>query len=97
MNLEAKISPRYRSPLLIGASFQAGFLLLATLVFDFGQLFQWTLSAIVIYWITAGLIISRRPQMPTNWDLLLLRSGFLVILPASILLTSLIWMWRGLN
>jgi hypothetical protein len=96
MNLVATISPRYRGPILIGACFQAAFLLLGSLALDFGQLLQWTLFATITYWLMAALIISRRPQMPTKWDLILLRSGFVLILPVTITLTSLVWSWRGL-
>jgi len=97
MNLSVSISPRYRDPILLGAVLQAGFLLFGLLAFDSGQLLQWTLFAAVIYWIMAALIVSRRPQTPTKWDLIFLRSGFVIILPVSILATSLVWSWRGLH
>ena len=97
MNLEASISPRYRGPILIGACFQAAFLLLGSLALDYGQLLQWTMFATIAYWLMAALIISKRPQMPTKWDLILLRAGFAVILPAMITLTILARSWRDLT
>jgi hypothetical protein len=96
MNLRAAISHRYRRPILIGACFQVGFLFLGALTFDLGQMFQWALIATVAYWIVATLILLRRPQTPTSSDLVFLRSGFVIILPLTILLTSFIWSWRDL-
>ena len=69
---------------------------MGALTFDLGQMSQWALIATVAYWIVATLIISRRPQMPTKLDLIFLRSGFVIILPLTILLTSFVWSWRGL-
>lgn len=89
MNLKATLSHRYRGPILVGACFQAVFLILGSFAFDFGQLLQWTLFATMTYWLLAALIIAKRPQMPTKWDLIFLRSGFVVILPFTIFLTSL--------
>lgn len=91
---EVRISHLYRGPILIGACFQAGFLLLGSLALDSGQLVQWTLFATITYWLMAALILFRRPQMPTKWDLILLRSGFMVILPVTIGLTSFVWSSR---
>ncbi len=96
MNLKATISPRYRGPLLIAACFQAAFLLLGSLALDFGQLLQWTLFATITYWLSAAFIIAKRPKMPTRWDLILLRWGFVVILPLTFFLAGLIWSWRSL-
>ena len=83
-------------PISAGACFQAGFLLFSSLSFDSGQLLHWILFSIVTYWLMAAIIISRRPQEPTEWDLIFLRSGFVVILPVVICLTSLVYSWRGL-
>jgi hypothetical protein len=96
MNLKATISPRYRGPILVGGCFQVALFFLGLLAMDRGQLLEWTAFAAFTYWLMALLIISRRPQMPTKWDLILLSSGFVLILPVTILLTSLIWSWRGL-
>ena len=97
MKLEASISHRYRGPILAGACFQVAFLFLGALALDFGQLLQWTLFAAITYWLIAAFIISRRPQMPTRWDLILLRSGFVVILPVTIILRSLVCALRDLH
>jgi hypothetical protein len=64
---------------------------------DGGQLLQWTLFTTLSYWLMAALIISRRSLLPTKWDLILISSGFVVILPVTIFLTLLIWSWRGLH
>lgn len=97
MNLKASISPHYRDPLLVGACFQAGFLFLGAGTLDFGQLLKLTWFAILIYWLIAALIISRRPQMPTKWDLILLRSGFVIIWPIVVCLEIFASSWRGLH
>jgi len=70
-------------------------LLLGILALDGGQLAQWVIYSIVIYWVMALLVIVRRSSSTTKGDLIAIRYGFIFILVGIVCSTSLWWAITG--
>jgi ABC-type uncharacterized transport system permease subunit len=61
---------------------QQGFvLILAALILDGGVTLRFCAAAAIASWVCALVIILRRPQQPTNFDLAIIRYGFGLALP----------------
>ena len=73
------LAPAYRSALRWGIGFQAVGSVLTSLLLDHGRQAQLFLAALVGHWVGIGLIMWRRPQSPSKWDLLFVRYGILLL------------------
>jgi hypothetical protein len=68
--------------------------LLAMMVLDGGRIAHTTGIAVLAFWLGAATIMLRRPKMPTQWDLLLIRFGFLPLLILTFALAEWVWSWH---
>jgi hypothetical protein len=75
----SEISQLYYQPIRISLVEQALILVLAALMLDQGLTLYACILAGMLYWMTAGLVLARRPTAPTPFDLSLLSVAFLVI------------------
>ena len=94
MNYSLPISASYRSAIWTAVKIQlvvtviCGFVTDQTLARLFGV-------ALVAFWVAAAVLILRRPQSPSAFDLWFVRFGFLAVSVVSVVLTPLIWHLRG--
>jgi hypothetical protein len=95
MHITAPVAKGCVRNLLASAAMQIVLLLLGGLALDGGQLGQWVVYSISIYWVMAFLIIARRFSTPSKGDLIALRYGFIFILVSVALSTSISWSIRG--
>jgi hypothetical protein len=59
--------------------------------------YQLWLFAAIAHWGATAVIVWRRPKAPTNWDLIFIRSSFVITYPlVAPLVAFAIWEWRGL-
>lgn len=93
----SSISPQYRIPIGIGVCFQAAFLLFGVFAIDSVVLLRCVLYSIVAYWFMAGIVIFRRPKAPTKWDLICLRSGFVVVFSVGVFAAFVLLSSRNLH
>ena len=91
MKSNQSIAAGYMQGFMIALMFQAIFLLLGSTCFDNGDLLRWVILSIIAYWILALIIVIRRPQSPTRFDLAAIRSGFIVIFLLVIAFTGVAW------
>ena len=91
MKSNQSIAAGYIQGFIIALIFQAIFLLLGSIALDLGEQLRWTILSIIAYWITALIIVIRRPQSPTRFDLAAIRSGFIVIFLLVIAFTGVAW------
>lgn len=89
------VSPNYLQALGVAAAMQFFVLFFSGLLLDGGAIGQICLMALPPFWATAAMLIWRRPQQPTKFDLSLIRIGYLFVLVATLLLAPLIWRLRG--
>lgn len=73
------ISKSYSSPLRITSISQILLVLLTGFLADFGVMVTWTIYAVCTFWAVALLVILRRRNKPTEFDLFFVRFGFFVI------------------
>jgi hypothetical protein len=59
---------------------------LATLVLDGGYILYDCILASMLYWMIAGVVVARRPTMPTAIDVSLVAHGFLLLAVAVVLI-----------
>ena len=97
MQLTTPVAKGYGRNLVVSAAVQMFSLLLGCLALDGGQLAQWVIYSIVIYWVMALLVIARRSSSPTKSDLIAIRYGFIFILVGVVCYTSLRWAITGLS
>lgn len=96
MQLKAQIPKGYGYNLRFSVVVQLFLLVLGLFATDFGQLAQWVIFSIAIYWAMAVIVIVRRPSIPTRGDLIAIRYGFVLILIVVIFSTSLRWNLAGM-
>ena len=95
MGRSASVAPSYRRAVLVSAVLQVAVLFGSGLVLDFGALAQICWMALAPYWIGVFLVVWRRPQQPTRFDLALIRVGYLSVVAVTLFLAPLIWRLRG--
>jgi len=92
MKSNQSIAAGYMQGFMIALMYQAIFLLLGSIALDSGEQLRWVILSIIAYWILALIIVIRRPQSPTRFDLAAIRSGFIVIFFLVIFFTGVIWL-----
>lgn len=95
MQLTTPVAKGYGRNLIVAVAVQIFLLLLGSLALDGGQLAQWVIYSIVIYWVMALLVIARRSGSPTKGDLIAIRYGFVFILVGVVCSTLLWWAITG--
>ena len=95
MQLTTPVAKGYGRSLIVAVAVQIFLLLLGSLALDGGQLAQWVIYSIVIYWVMALLVIARRSSSPTKDDLIAIRYGFIFILVGVVCSTLLWWAITG--
>src|SRR5262249_31952460 len=92
MSRTIPLSDTYRSPLRRALIIQLVAVVLSGLMVDYGRIFaRITLIAGVAFWVGVLLMMVRRPQAPTAWDLWMVRWGFLPLLLFLQVIARLIW------
>jgi hypothetical protein len=81
----------YGRPIKTALLQQGIFLILAALALDMGETWHTTLVAVLAYWMSAGVIVARRPDSPTRTDLFFIRWGFLVIWLIVVIVGPMAW------
>jgi hypothetical protein len=84
----------YRRAILDSLVLQVILGLLAMMVLDGGRIAHTTGIAVLAFWIGATVVILRRPKSPTDWDLFLIRFGFLPLLTLTFALAEWVWSWQ---
>ncbi len=79
LNIRRPLNRRYRSVLLVSFASQAVFLMLGALAFDMGVSLRIACYAMLPFWVLTALIVRRRPEAPTEGDVLFLKYGFAAI------------------
>ena len=69
--------------------------ILALLMLDGGYTLNATIIAIVAYWLAFGIIVVRRPGLPTRGDIRLVRYGFLLIFFTVVVAGPIVWRALG--
>jgi len=85
----------YWPSLCDGIIVQGVFLIFGALMLDLGQAFHISLVAAVAHWMMIILIIGRRPQSPTQLDLIAIRWGYVPLLIVIGRIGPLIWIRLG--
>lgn len=92
---ESTLSPEYSSALGRGVVCVFALFILAGLVLDGGLTAQITLMAVMGYLGGTAVVVVRRPQAPTAFDLWLLRWGFVPLWLAVQVGAWYAWSWMG--
>ncbi|MCB1209371.1 MAG: hypothetical protein KDK97_08600 [Verrucomicrobiales bacterium] len=82
MSLRTRIAKEYQKCFVISAVMQVFFLGFASLTFDGGQLSRLVIVSVVVYCLMAGFVVARHPFNPSHGDLMVVRSGFIVVFAA---------------
>jgi hypothetical protein len=77
--MPVNLSKEYWRALQVSLAFQIFFGLFSALCLDGGQMLQWWAVTMLAYWVGLGLVVIRRPQEPTDFDLFLIRWSFPVL------------------
>ena len=88
------IASGYKRAIYIALAQQIVFGFLTMLVLDGGRIAHTTGIAVLTFWAGAAIVISRRPTLPTDLDLFLIRFGFLPLLMVTFALTEWVWSWH---
>jgi len=81
----------YKIAFIISLGEQALVLALAALVLDHGLTLYACVLGSMSYWMIAGVVVARRPLLPTRVDLVLVRHGFLLL---AFFLAVIVWTWQ---
>ena len=76
MQIPLPISKSYINPLRFTAISQLFMLVVTGLMADFGVMFTWVSYAVLTFWAVALLILIRRRNHPTGFDLSFVTCGF---------------------
>ncbi|MBI3852576.1 MAG: hypothetical protein HY298_20150 [Verrucomicrobia bacterium] len=88
------IASSYRRAIFDALILQGFLSIFAMLVLDGGRIAHTTGIAVLAFWAGAALIIFHRPRSPTEWDLFLIRFGFLSLLVVTFALAEWVWSWH---
>lgn len=84
------LSSSYRPALRLAMFLQLFLAVFVGMLLDEGVMARFLLIASIAFWTGAALILFRRPQAPTRFDLSYLRIGLVVMLAACLAAASLI-------
>ncbi len=93
MNLS--LSKDYRSALKGVVLLQLVIGVLALIAIDGGFLFELWWRPMAAYWGCFIVMVLRRPNTPTKLDLILVKWGFVLLIPCTFIFSVLIWRWMG--
>jgi hypothetical protein len=79
MQVVVPISKNYWKNLKFTAISQLLMLVFTGFIADNGEVATWTIYSVCTFWVVAALILIRRPNSPTQWDLGFIRYGFWII------------------
>jgi hypothetical protein len=96
MPINRSVSEKYHSAVWTAFVTSAILAVLAALVLDGGEIARLTAIALAVFWSTVVLIMVRRPQNPTQFDLVLIRSGCLPLIVGFEIAVCWVWHRRGL-
>jgi hypothetical protein len=91
-----RIAATYWRPLRDGLILQSVLLVLSGLLLDGGLTAEINLIAWAAFWGGILVLLVRRPEMPTRFDLWVLRWGYLPLLVVVQIVARWVWHWRGL-
>lgn len=77
------ISPSYREATGVAAVIQVFVVFCSGLILDGGAIGQLCVMALPPFWAATAILIWRRPQQPTRFDLSFIRIGYLLIVIAT--------------
>jgi hypothetical protein len=89
-----KIAASLQSAIKLAIVQQLIVILVAGSLLDGGVVAQICIYAFAAYWGGTIVILARRRAAPTKLDIILVRSGYLVVCVISFILTFAIWSWR---
>ena len=87
---------RFADEIKFSAVLQAGFLFIASLMLDGGDLLKVMCLPAIAYWCTVGIIMVRRGMAASAWDRVFLRWGFLLWIVGLVAAGSLVDAATGL-
>ncbi len=93
MNLS--LSKDYRSALQVGVLLQIIIGLGAAIATSSDDLLPFWWRAMAVYWGCFIVMVFRRPNTPTKLDLFLVEWGFVLVIPAILIISVFIWRWMG--
>jgi len=93
MNLS--LSKDYWPTLKTSLFFQIGGGLFAAITFDGGFLFELWWRPMAAYYGCYIVMVFRRPNTPTKVDLFLVKWGFILLLPCTLIISIFIYRWMG--
>lgn len=85
-----QLSTAYRAPVVMAVSFQIVALIFTSLLFDFGVSFNIAAASLVLFWLFALIIISRRPIAPTAFDRRFIAHGYPVLVALLFVINTII-------
>jgi uncharacterized membrane protein len=92
--IRLSIATGYRRTIFTALILQVILGVLAMMVLDGGRIAHTTGIAVLAFWAGAAIVILRRPKLPTAFDLVLIRFGFLPLLIVTFVLAERVWSWR---
>jgi hypothetical protein len=97
MHYSQPISPAYRKAIFDALILQVVIVILSAMILDGGDCAQVCLVALLAFWGGAAVMIWRRPQAPTQADILLIRFGYFLVIFIAGALVHFIWHLRGVE
>ena len=94
MSAQINASP-YRHATKSALVQQVLILILAGMILDGGDVFQICIAALLAFWGGVAVIRWRRPRTPTRLDLILIKSGYVVLCVVTFLAVHFAWYLRG--
>jgi hypothetical protein len=91
-----RIATSYWRPLLDGLILQLVLLALSVVLLDSGLTAEINLIAWAAFWGGILVLLCRRPESPTRFDLWVLRWGYLPLMLVVQVVARWVWHWRGL-
>ncbi len=91
--MKLSLSKDYQSALKAALLLQIVTSLFAAIAIDL--LFDVWWRAMAAYWGCLIVMVFRRPNTPTKLDLILVKWGFVLLIPCTFIFSVLIWRWMG--
>ncbi len=91
--MKLSLSKDYQSALKAALLLQIVTSLFAAIAIDL--LFDVWWRAMAAYWGCLIVMVFRRPNTPTKRDLILVKWGFVLLIPCTVIISGLIWRWMG--
>ena len=93
--MKLSLSKDYRSALKIALLLQIVIGVPAAIAIDGGLLFELWWRPMAAYYGCFIVMVFRRPNAPTKLDLILVKWGFVLLIPCTFIFSVLIWRWMG--